>query len=52
MIMIYENHKYFLPKKEINTETEKKNINFPLHKVLKYWLQPYVFFDITIQMIF
>ncbi len=36
--MIYENHKYFLPKQQINMQAEKKKINFPLHKVLKYWL--------------
>lgn len=52
MIMIYENHKYFLPNQQIFFDKNKKKKNFPLHKVLKCWLQPYVFFDITIQMIY
>jgi hypothetical protein len=42
MVMIYENHKFFLPDQK----------NFRLQKVLKYWLQPYVFIDITLQIIF
>jgi len=42
MVMIYENHKFFLPDQK----------NFRLQKVLKYWLQPYVFIDITLQLIF
>lgn len=42
MIMIYENHKFFRPDQE----------NFRLQKVLKYWLQPYVFFDLTLQLLY
>ncbi len=36
--MIYENHKFFRVDQE----------NFKLQSVLRYWLQPYVFFDITL----
>lgn len=42
MVMIYENHKFFTPDQK----------NFKLQKVLKFWVQPYVFIDITMQLIF
>ena len=42
MIMIYENHKFFRPQQH----------DFRLQSVLKYWLRPYVFLDITLQLIF
>jgi hypothetical protein len=54
MIMIYENHKYFLPNlnNDDSKEVKKNAIKLKLDKVLKYWMQPYIFFDITIQMVF
>lgn len=42
MVMIYENHKFF--------RADQKN--FKLQQVLKYWVLPYVFMDITLQLIF
>lgn len=42
MTMVYENHKFFRPQQK----------DFKMQSVLKYWLQPYVFFDITLQLVY
>lgn len=42
MVMIYENHKFFKPDQK----------NFRLQAVLKRFVQPYVFLDITLQLVF
>lgn len=42
MVMIYENHKFF----------KQADGSFRLQRVLKYWVQPYVFLDISLQLVF